>query len=65
MGKSLPIFDFSQLAGKLDSLEQQVTKFMGMAPGLRKGRVLARLGRAGVMMGEPLTISSPSSSRSI
>ena len=32
MGKPLPIFDFSRLAGKLDSLEQQVTKFMGMAP---------------------------------
>ncbi|HEX7260892.1 MAG TPA: radical SAM protein, partial [Luteolibacter sp.] len=33
MGKPLPIFDFSRLAGKLDSLEQQVTRFMGMAPG--------------------------------
>ncbi|MEK7268891.1 MAG: hypothetical protein AAB093_05760, partial [Nitrospirota bacterium] len=32
MGRSLPVFDFSQIAGKLDSLEQQVKRFV-TAPG--------------------------------
>ena len=33
MGKALPIFNLSQLAGSLDSLEQQVKRFI-TAPGL-------------------------------
>src|SRR5687768_847310 len=38
MGKPIPVFDFSQLAGKLDSLEQQVSRFItpGSAVGSSK-----------------------------